>query len=130
MEFQQRKNRRKHVPGWRRTSQTDSDNSVSAYGDIILPSCDDYRLVFVGSSDGSSKEEDGDDSSSTASSFPPLTDECDWDYFEPGAGAVRVVAWGSPFGSPGESRRIHSGTSTAVLVDSPLGSPLVYRRFV
>ncbi|XP_063360558.1 uncharacterized protein LOC134649650 [Cydia amplana] len=48
---------------------------------------EDYRLVFL-SSDSSCRE-DTEDSSSTASSAAPLApDDCDWDYFEPGAAAA------------------------------------------
>ncbi|XP_066246209.1 uncharacterized protein [Euwallacea similis] len=95
--------------GWRRTPDND-------FFDILLPDGEDYRLVFV-NSDSSSKEEDLDDNdSSSASSFP--IDECDWDYFEPGAGLV--AGWGSPFGSPRGCRKR--------LIDSPLGSPLLQRR--
>ncbi|XP_076257661.1 bitesize isoform X3 [Rhynchophorus ferrugineus] len=88
-----------------------------------LPAVDadgeDYRLVFV-NSDGSSKEEDVDDNdSSSASSFP--IDDCDWDYFEPGAARPHpVLGWASPFGSPRVYRRRFA--------DSPLGSPLLQRR--
>ncbi|CAH2071484.1 unnamed protein product, partial [Iphiclides podalirius] len=47
---------------------------------------EDYRLVFL-SSDSSCRE-DTEDSSSTASSVAhPAPDDCDWDYFEPGASA-------------------------------------------
>ncbi|KAJ8978322.1 hypothetical protein NQ317_015936 [Molorchus minor] len=101
------------APGWRRGPEAD-------LLDILLPEGDDYKLVFI-SSDSSSKEEDIDDndSSSTASSFP--IDECDWDYFEPGATTSRpVLSWNSPFGSPRVYRR--------GAVESPIGSPIVYRR--
>ncbi|KAH1005526.1 hypothetical protein HUJ04_006486 [Dendroctonus ponderosae] len=98
--------------GWRRTPE-------SELIDILLPDGEDYRLVFV-NSDSSSKEEEVDDNdSSSASSFP--LDECDWDYFEPGASRPQpVLGWGSPFGSPRVYRK--------ALIDSPLGSPLLARR--
>ncbi|XP_053603872.1 uncharacterized protein LOC128671445 isoform X2 [Plodia interpunctella] len=44
---------------------------------------EDYRLVFL-SSDSSCRD-DTEDSSSTSSAAPPAPDDCDWDYFEPGA---------------------------------------------
>ncbi|KRT84735.1 hypothetical protein AMK59_2270 [Oryctes borbonicus] len=98
--------------GWR-TGRPDGDLI-----DILLPEGDDYKLVFISSSDSSSKEEDVDDNDSTASSFP--FDDCDWDYFEPGGSNSKMLNWNSPFGSPGVYRRS--------ALESPIGSPLVYRR--
>ncbi|KAI4460202.1 hypothetical protein MML48_6g00011300 [Holotrichia oblita] len=91
--------------GWR--TRTDGGDLI----DILLPEGDDYKLVFISSSDSSSKEEDVDDndssSASTSSSFP--FDDCDWDYFEPGTTTTRsnsrMLNWNSPFGSPGVYRR-------------------------
>ncbi|XP_050297159.1 uncharacterized protein LOC126736703 isoform X2 [Anthonomus grandis grandis] len=107
--------------GWKRRSP-DSD-----FFDFLLPDGEDYRLVFV-NSDSSSKEDDVEDNdSSSASSFP--LDECDWDYFEPGAPHHRptqpphsLLGWGggSPFGSPRLLRRR--------VGESPLGSPLLTAR--
>lgn len=86
--------------------------------DTLLTDGDDYKLVFL-SSDSSSKEDiDDNDSSSTTSSF--LLDDCDWDYFEPGASNRPILNWNSPFGSPRVCRRAPA--------ESPLGSPLVFRR--
>ncbi|XP_030760495.1 uncharacterized protein LOC115885657, partial [Sitophilus oryzae] len=101
--------------GWRRPPDPDLQ-------DILLPDGEDYRLVFV-NSDGSSKEEEVDDNdSSSASSFP--IDDCDWDYFEPGAAAKShpAIGWTSPFGSPTVFRK------RGAVGDSPLGSPLLHRR--
>lgn len=97
------------ILGWRRTGH---ENDLI---DILLPDGEDYRLVFV-NSDSSSKEEDVDDNdSSSASSFP--LDECDWDYFEPGAALPQqVLGWTSPFGSPRVCRKR--------FIDSPLSKYL------
>ncbi|RVE51833.1 hypothetical protein evm_003453 [Chilo suppressalis] len=48
---------------------------------------EDYRLVFL-SSDSSCREDTEDSSSTASSAAPPAPDDCDWDYFEPGAAAV------------------------------------------
>ncbi|CAG9795217.1 unnamed protein product [Diatraea saccharalis] len=48
---------------------------------------EDYRLVFL-SSDSSCREDTEDSSSTASSAAPPVPDDCDWDYFEPGAAAV------------------------------------------
>ncbi|XP_028159320.1 uncharacterized protein LOC114352064 isoform X1 [Ostrinia furnacalis] len=45
---------------------------------------EDYRLVFL-SSDSSCREDTEDSSSTASSAAPPAPDDCDWDYFEPGA---------------------------------------------
>lgn len=51
-------------------------------GKNFSPDSDDYRLVFISSSDSSSREElQSDDTSSTCSGLG-LLDDCDWDYFE------------------------------------------------
>lgn len=47
---------------------------------------EDYRLVFL-SSDSSCREDTEDSSSTASSAAPPAPDDCDWDYFEPGAAA-------------------------------------------
>lgn len=49
---------------------------------------EDYRLVFL-SSDSSCREDTEDSSSTASSAAPPAPDDCDWDYFEPGAAAVQ-----------------------------------------
>lgn len=48
---------------------------------------EDYRLVFL-SSDSSCREDTEDSSSTASSAAPPAPDDCDWDYFEPGAAAA------------------------------------------
>ncbi|XP_050667518.1 uncharacterized protein LOC126967134 isoform X2 [Leptidea sinapis] len=45
---------------------------------------EDYRLVFL-SSDSSCREDTEDSASTASSAAPPVPDDCDWDYFEPGA---------------------------------------------
>lgn len=52
---------------------------------------EDYRLVFL-SSDSSCREDTEDSSSTASSAAPPAPDDCDWDYFEPGATASRAPA--------------------------------------
>ncbi|KAG6444196.1 hypothetical protein O3G_MSEX003242 [Manduca sexta] len=47
---------------------------------------EDYRLVFL-SSDSSCREDTEDSSSTASSAAPPAPEDCDWDYFEPGAAA-------------------------------------------
>lgn len=49
---------------------------------------EDYRLVFL-SSDSSCREDTEDSSSTASSAAPPAPDDCDWDYFEPGAAAAQ-----------------------------------------
>ncbi|XP_075971574.1 bitesize isoform X2 [Anticarsia gemmatalis] len=51
---------------------------------------EDYRLVFL-SSDSSCREDTEDSSSTASSAAPPAPDDCDWDYFEPGASAAPPV---------------------------------------
>ncbi|XP_039749374.1 uncharacterized protein LOC120626139 isoform X2 [Pararge aegeria] len=48
---------------------------------------EDYRLVFL-SSDSSCREDTEDSASTASSAAPPAPDDCDWDYFEPGAAAL------------------------------------------
>lgn len=48
---------------------------------------DDYRLVFL-TSDSSCREDTEDSSSTASSAAPPAVEDCDWDYFEPGAAAA------------------------------------------
>lgn len=45
---------------------------------------EDYRLVFL-TSDSSCREDTEDSSSTASSAAPPASEDCDWDYFEPGA---------------------------------------------
>jgi hypothetical protein len=64
-----------------------------------------------GISDSSSKEEEYDSSSTTSSmntnnTKSVILDDCDWDYFEPGAtGPSKVQLTRSPFGSPSFYRK-------------------------
>ncbi|XP_022825358.1 uncharacterized protein LOC111355597 isoform X1 [Spodoptera litura] len=51
---------------------------------------EDYRLVFL-SSDSSCREDTEDSSSTASSAAPPAPDDCDWDYFEPGASAAHPI---------------------------------------
>lgn len=51
---------------------------------------EDYRLVFL-SSDSSCREDTEDSSSTASSAAPPVPDDCDWDYFEPGASAAQPI---------------------------------------
>lgn len=51
---------------------------------------EDYRLVFL-SSDSSCREDTEDSSSTASSAAPPAPDDCDWDYFEPGASAAQPI---------------------------------------
>lgn len=54
---------------------------------------EDYKLVFISSSDSSSREElQSDDASSTCSGLVASSSECDWDYFEPGSGESVTAA--------------------------------------
>ncbi|XP_037973249.2 uncharacterized protein LOC105392014 isoform X1 [Plutella xylostella] len=55
---------------------------------------EDYRLVFL-SSDSSCREDTEDSSSTASSAAPPVPDDCDWDYFEPGA-AVSAPTQAAP----------------------------------
>ncbi|GBP28097.1 hypothetical protein EVAR_21218_1 [Eumeta japonica] len=48
---------------------------------------DDYRLVFL-SSDSSYRDDTEDTASTASSAAAPAPDDCDWDYFEPGAAAA------------------------------------------
>ncbi|KAJ2952292.1 hypothetical protein O0L34_g4573 [Tuta absoluta] len=52
---------------------------------------EDYRLVFL-SSDSSCREDTEDSSSTASSAAPPAPDDCDWDYFEPGAAPPLIPA--------------------------------------
>ncbi|XP_036325112.1 mediator of RNA polymerase II transcription subunit 15-like, partial [Rhagoletis pomonella] len=101
---------------------------------------DEFKLVFINSSDSSSsgKDEEFEDSSSTTSSthnYSSITiDDCDWDYFEPSmictSGSVTKQIFFSPCPSPLVMRRsaamrdFKSSESTA----SPAESPLLYRK--
>ncbi|CAH0729390.1 unnamed protein product, partial [Brenthis ino] len=59
---------------------------------------EDYRLVFL-SSDSSCREDTEDSASTASSAAPPAPDDCDWDYFEPGAAAA-------PLPSPPSTKHI------------------------
>ena len=77
---------------------------------------DDYKLVFI-SSDSSSKEEELDDASSTSSintKHSLLMEDCDWDYFEPGAASKVIFKEFKDFKDFKEL--------------SPFGSPIFYRK--
>lgn len=77
---------------------------------------DDYKLVFI-SSDSSSKEEELDDASSTSSistKHSLLMEDCDWDYFEPGATPKVIFKEFKDFKDFKEL--------------SPFGSPIFYRK--
>ncbi|XP_014370968.2 uncharacterized protein LOC106720730 [Papilio machaon] len=56
---------------------------------------EDYRLVFL-SSDSSCREDTEDSSSTASSAAPPAPDDCDWDYFEPGAAPAPVSTSAPP----------------------------------
>lgn len=56
---------------------------------------EDYRLVFL-SSDSSCREDTEDSSSTASSAAPPVPDDCDWDYFEPGAAGPAVQTTPAP----------------------------------
>ncbi|XP_026497000.2 uncharacterized protein LOC113401344 isoform X1 [Vanessa tameamea] len=56
---------------------------------------EDYRLVFL-SSDSSCREDTEDSASTASSAAPPAPDDCDWDYFEPGASAAQSLPPQSP----------------------------------
>lgn len=63
-----------------------SRRTVQPHQQQRSPDREDYRLVFISSSDSSSREElQSDDNSSTCSGLV-AGGECDWDYFEPGGG--------------------------------------------
>lgn len=101
-----------------------ADVEVAQHDNDLYGSCgDDYKLVFI-SSDSSSKEEEFDDCSSSTSSVHTgcnsvTMDECDWDYFEPGAPAPVVS------GMKG-SKGLHFVQPNKIL--SPFNSPLMHRR--
>lgn len=60
----------------RRLNTGDSHDDDTLSLDKVMES-EDYKLVFISSSDSSSREEVSDDGSSTSA-----LDECEWDYFE------------------------------------------------
>lgn len=120
------------------TVATTEDVMTVHHDNDLYGNCgDDYKLVFI-SSDSSSKEEELDDCSSTTSSVHTgcnsvTMDECDWDYFEPGAPAVMNTSsfvagiMGkdkkfSPVSSPLFVRRLDKMSTP------PFNSPLMYRR--
>ncbi|XP_045494510.1 uncharacterized protein LOC123693450 isoform X1 [Colias croceus] len=78
----------------RRRTPANSDWGVNTEpGEISEPETgrmrpEDYRLVFL-SSDSSCREDTEDSASTASSAAPPVPDDCDWDYFEPGAAAVQ-----------------------------------------
>lgn len=73
------------------------------------PDREDYRLVFISSSDSSSREElQSDDNSSTCSGLV-AGGECDWDYFEPGGGG----------GGGGESRQQSERRQSVSVASAP-----------
>ncbi|KAF6207899.1 hypothetical protein GE061_016348 [Apolygus lucorum] len=68
----------------RRLNTGDShDEDMATLDKGLTPESDDYKLVFISSSDSSSREElQSDDASSTSSGRVGLLDDADWDYFE------------------------------------------------
>ncbi|XP_072939907.1 uncharacterized protein btsz isoform X2 [Epargyreus clarus] len=78
----------------RRRTPANLDRSVNSEpGEASEPEAgrmrpEDYRLVFL-SSDSSCREDTEDSSSTASSAAPPAPDDCDWDYFEPGAAAAQ-----------------------------------------
>ncbi|XP_068631354.1 uncharacterized protein btsz isoform X2 [Battus philenor] len=84
---------------------------------------EDYRLVFL-SSDSSCRE-DTEDSSSTASSVaPPAPDDCDWDYFEPGASSSHVNPPPAPKHTPQVCPRTCSCGAEPRIVAVPVPVPV------
>ncbi|CAK1546120.1 unnamed protein product [Leptosia nina] len=76
----------------RRTSANPDWGVNSEPGEVSEPEAgrmrpEDYRLVFL-SSDSSCREDTEDSASTASSAAPPAPDDCDWDYFEPGAAAA------------------------------------------
>ncbi|XP_047525339.1 uncharacterized protein LOC125063140 isoform X1 [Pieris napi] len=77
----------------RRTSANPDWGVNSEPGEVSEPEAgrmrpEDYRLVFL-SSDSSCREDTEDSASTASSAAPPVADDCDWDYFEPGAAAAQ-----------------------------------------
>ncbi|XP_075215985.1 bitesize isoform X2 [Lycorma delicatula] len=72
----------------------DEMNSFLEAGRILVPDGEDYKLVFISSSDSSSREElQSDDASSTSSGLVAGShlEDCDWDYFEAAAGPIKPI---------------------------------------
>ncbi|XP_060801943.1 uncharacterized protein LOC106134708 isoform X1 [Amyelois transitella] len=75
----------------RRKTPANPEWGVSEAGEASEPEIgrmrpEDYRFVFI-SSDSSCREDTEDSSSTASSAAPPGPDDCDWDYYEPGAAA-------------------------------------------
>lgn len=120
---------RNRHPSAMQEDASDLESSAAALK-IVSPDSDDYKLVFI-SSDSSSKEDDLEDSSSTSSStnnnrHSISLDDCDWDYFEPGASTTAKTIFRDLSQSPFHSPDAHRRRVTANI--SPLDSPLFYRR--
>uniref|UniRef100_A0A0K8SSR1 Synaptotagmin-like protein 5 n=1 Tax=Lygus hesperus TaxID=30085 RepID=A0A0K8SSR1_LYGHE len=65
------------------TGDSHDDQDMGTLDKGLTPESDDYKLVFISSSDSSSREElHSDDASSTSSGRVGLLDDADWDYFE------------------------------------------------
>nr|XP_018897966.1 PREDICTED: uncharacterized protein LOC109031092 isoform X1 [Bemisia tabaci]XP_018897967.1 PREDICTED: uncharacterized protein LOC109031092 isoform X1 [Bemisia tabaci] len=66
----------------------EGDATLDPVAQVLFPDSDDYRLVFISSSDSSSREElpygsaSEDEKSSTSSLVHPSLEDGDWDYFE------------------------------------------------
>ncbi|XP_050343193.1 uncharacterized protein LOC126768864 isoform X1 [Nymphalis io] len=84
----------------RRRTPANLDWGVNEQGEVSEPEAgrmrpEDYRLVFL-SSDSSCREDTEDSASTASSAAPPVPDDCDWDYFEPGASAAQTLRPPSP----------------------------------
>ncbi|XP_041970761.1 branchpoint-bridging protein-like [Aricia agestis] len=77
-----RKARRRRTAAY--DSVLSSEAGEASEGEAGRMRPEDYRLVFL-SSDSSCREDTEDSASTASSAAPPAPDDCDWDYFEPGA---------------------------------------------
>ncbi|CAG4992299.1 unnamed protein product [Parnassius apollo] len=112
----------------RRTPANKDWGAHSEPGEVSEPEAgrmrpEDYRLVFL-SSDSSCRE-DTEDSSSTASSVaPPVPDDCDWDYFEPGAASTQPLPPPPPKHTPQVCPRTCSCGAEPRIVAVPVPVPV------
>ncbi|XP_069358188.1 uncharacterized protein btsz isoform X3 [Maniola hyperantus] len=84
---------------------------------------EDYRLVFL-SSDSSCREDTEDSASTSSSAAPPAPDDCDWDYFEPGAAAAQPLPLSPPKHAPQVCQRACSCGAEPRIVAVPVPVPV------
>ncbi|XP_034829865.1 uncharacterized protein btsz isoform X2 [Maniola hyperantus] len=113
----------------RRRAPTNLDWGVSCEpGEVSEPEAgrmrpEDYRLVFL-SSDSSCREDTEDSASTSSSAAPPAPDDCDWDYFEPGAAAAQPLPLSPPKHAPQVCQRACSCGAEPRIVAVPVPVPV------